>query len=439
MNKNKDIKNIFYNNIDKYSKVLKENKLKFIPGKSSVPVSGKVLDAKDIKYMVEASLEGWLTTGKFNKKFEKKISQEIGSKSAITVCSGSAANLVAFSSLCSPKLGDRQIKQGDEVITVAASFPTTVNPIIQNNCIPCFVDIEIPTYNINAEKIEKHINNKTKAIMVAHTLGNPFNVKKIRELCDKYNLWLVQDSCDAFGAKFDEKKLGFCGDIGTISFYPAHHITTGEGGAVFFNNIRLKRIAESIRDWGRDCYCEPGKDNTCGKRFGWKLGELPEGYDHKYTYSHLGYNLKITDLQAACGLSQISKLNKFVKSRLRNFNLLRKKLKKVEKFFLFPQATKNSQPSWFGFLLTVKPGAPFDRESLVKFLNSKKIGTRLLFSGNITKQPYMKNVKYKVLENLTNTDLVMKNSFWIGVYPGLSDEHINYIVEQIEIFVQKYL
>ena len=366
----------------------KKNKSKkFIPGKSAVPVSGKVIDFEEIHLMVEASLDGWLTTGRFNKLFEKIIAKETGSKLAFTVNSGSSANLVAFSALTSPKLKDRQIKPGDEVITAAAGFPTTVNPIIQNKAVPVFVDVDIPTYNVLPENVEKAISKKTKAIMVAHTLGNPYNVQKIREICDKYNLWLVQDSCDALGAEYDKKKLGFYGDIGTLSFYPAHHITMGEGGAVFFNNIRLKKIAESFRDWGRDCYCETGMDNTCGKRFNWQLGNLPEGYDHKYTYSHMGYNLKITDMQAACGLAQSKKLNFFIKKRRTNFNYLNNLMKNLEEYFILPKETPKSKASWFGYLITLRDNLSFTRNQLVQYLNDHKIGTRLLFAGNLTKQP----------------------------------------------------
>ena len=409
----------------------------FVPGETNVPVSGKVLDCEDIKLIVESALDGWLTTGRFNKEFEKKISFETGSKLAITTCSGSAANLIAFSTLCSEQLGERRIKKNDEVITLAASFPTTVNPIIQNGAIPVFLDVEIPTYNINVKKIEKAITKKTKAIMIAHTLGNPFNIKKIREICDRYNLWLIQDSCDAFGAKYDNEKLGYYGDIGTLSFYPAHHITTGEGGAIFFNSIKLKRIAESIRDWGRDCYCDPGKDNTCKKRFGWKLGKLPFGYDHKYTYSNLGYNLKITDMQAACGLSQISKLKKFVEIRRDNFKHLQTKFSQLSKYFIIPRETPNSEASWFGFLLTIKKGVKIKRSDLIKYLDEKKIGTRLLFAGNLTKQPYMKNIKYKIFEKLNNTDLIMNNSFWLGIYPGLNKEMLNYSFNTVKKFIKE--
>ena len=308
---------------------------------------------------------------------------------------------------------------------------------MQNNCIPKFIDIDLTNYNININQIEKNICEKTKAIMVAHTLGNPYDLEKIKKICDKYNLWLVQDCCDAFGSKFNNKHLGTFGDIGTLSFYPAHHITTGEGGAVFMNNMRLKRIAESIRDWGRDCYCEPGKDNTCGKRYCWKLGDLPEGYDHKYTYSHMGYNLKITDMQAACGYSQIKKLKKFVKIRNQNFAYLSKKFKKLDDFFYLPKKTKYSQPSWFGYLLTIKPNTNIKRSELINFLNSKNIGTRLLFSGNITKQPYMKNVNYEVCDNLENTNLVLNNSFWVGVYPGLNKKMLDYIFANIALFIKK--
>ncbi len=408
---------------------------KFVPGQSIIPVSGKVIDFDEVKLMIESSLDGWLTTGRFNKLFEKTIAKETGSKIAFTVNSGSSANLVAFSTLTSPKLKDRQIKPGDEVITAAAGFPTTVNPIIQNRAIPVFIDVDIPTYNILPENVEKAISKKTKAIMVAHTLGNPYNVKKIREICDKYNLWLIQDSCDALGAEYDGKKLGYYGDIGTLSFYPAHHITMGEGGAVFFNNIRLKKIAESFRDWGRDCYCETGMDNTCGKRFGWKLGNLPEGYDHKYTYSHMGYNFKITDMQAACGLAQTKKLNLFVKKRRDNFDYLNNLMKSLEEYFILPKETPNSKASWFGYLITLKDNLGFTRNQLVQYLNEHKIGTRLLFSGNITKQPFMENVNYLVNQDLKNTDKIMNDTFWVGVYPGLDNKHLEYIYKTIKKFI----
>ena len=416
----------------------KENKpKKFLPGKSVVPVSGKVINFDEIKLMIESSLDGWLTTGRFNKLFEKTIAKKTGSKIAFTVNSGSSANLVAFSTLTSPKLRERQIKPGDEVITAAASFPTTVNPIIQNRAVPVFIDVDIPTYNILPENVERAISKKTKAVMVAHTLGNPYDVKKIREICDKYNLWLIQDSCDALGAEFDKKKLGYYGDIGTLSFYPAHHITMGEGGAVFFNDIRLKKIAESFRDWGRDCYCETGMDNTCGKRFGWKLGNLPEGYDHKYTYSHMGYNLKITDMQAACGLAQSKKLNFFVKKRRNNFYYLNNLMKNLEEYFILPKETPRSKASWFGYLITLRDNQSFTRNQLVQYLNEHKIGTRLLFSGNITKQPFMENVNYLVNQELKNTDKIMNDTFWVGVYPGLDNCHLDYIYEIIKKFISK--
>lgn len=427
------IKSDILNLVENFSKE-KFSKTKFVPGLTPVPVSGKVLDSEEIKNMVEASLDGWLTTGRFNKEFEQKIAKFIEAKLALTVNSGSSANLIAFMSLTSAKLKERAILPGDEVITVAAGFPTTINPIIQFGAIPVFIDIEIPTYNIQVDQIENAITKKTKAIMIAHTLGNPFNVKKIREICDKYNLWLVQDSCDALGAKFDGKSLGFYGDIGTISFYPAHHITMGEGGLVYTNSIKLKKIADSFRDWGRDCYCETGKDNTCNKRFNWKLGNLPQGYDHKYTYSHMGYNFKITDMQAACGLAQLNKIEKFINKRVNNFNYLYKLFLNLEDFFILPKKTENSNPSWFGFLLTVKNNK-LDRNKLIKFLDQKKIGTRLLFAGNVTKQPYMLNVKYKIHKDLTNTDKVMNDSFWVGVYPGLENEHLDYIYSSVREFI----
>jgi CDP-6-deoxy-D-xylo-4-hexulose-3-dehydrase len=430
-----DLKQKIFNLVDQFA-VDKFSQKEFIPGVTPVPVSGKVLDAEELKYMVEASLDGWLTTGRFNKEFEEKISTFIGAKLAITVNSGSSANLVAFMTLTSPKLKERAILQGDEVISVAAGFPTTINPIIQFGAIPVFIDIDIPTYNIQVDEIENAISKKTKAIMIAHTLGNPFDVKKIREICDKHNLWLIQDSCDALGAKFDNKPLGFYGDIGTVSFYPAHHITMGEGGLLYTNSIKLKKIAESFRDWGRDCYCETGKDNTCNKRFNWQLGDLPKGYDHKYTYTHMGYNFKITDMQAACGLAQLNKIEGFIKKRLDNFNYLYKLFSKLSDYFILPEKTNNSEPSWFGFLLTIKENK-LNRNGLLKFLDEKKIGTRLLFSGNVTKQPYMLDKKYIIHKDLTNTDKVMNDSFWLGVYPGLEKKHLDYIYSAVQEFIKK--
>jgi CDP-6-deoxy-D-xylo-4-hexulose-3-dehydrase len=430
-----DIKKEIFNLVDQFA-FDKFSQKDFIPGVTPVPVSGKVLDAEELKYMVEASLDGWLTTGRFNKEFEEKIALFVGAKLAMTVNSGSSANLVAFMTLTSPKLKERAILQGDEVISVAAGFPTTINPIIQFGAIPVFIDIDIPTYNIQVDEIESAISKKTKAIMIAHTLGNPFDVKKIREICDKHNLWLIQDSCDALGAKFDGKPLGFYGDIGTVSFYPAHHITMGEGGLVYTNSIKLKKIAESFRDWGRDCYCETGKDNTCNKRFNWQLGNLPKGYDHKYTYTHMGYNFKITDMQAACGLAQLNKLEKFIKKRLENFNYLYSLFSQLNEYFILPEKTKNSEPSWFGFLLTIKDNK-INRNELLKFLDEKKIGKRLLFSGNVTKQPYMLDKKYIIHKNLKNTDKVMNDSFWIGVYPGLDKVHLDYMYNSVIEFLKK--
>ncbi|WP_042301562.1 lipopolysaccharide biosynthesis protein RfbH [Paraburkholderia kururiensis] len=407
----------------------------FEPGQTVVPPSGKVIGAKEMELMVEASLDGWLTTGRFNEEFEKKLAAFLGVKYLITVNSGSSANLIAFSTLTSPKLGDRAIRQGDEVIGVAAGFPTTVNPILQFGAVPVFVDVELGTYNIDASKIEAAISPKTKAIMLAHTLGNPYNLEVITALCKKHNLWLIEDCCDALGATYDGKLVGTFGDIGTLSFYPAHHITMGEGGAVFTNNPDLKLIAESFRDWGRDCYCAPGKDNTCGKRFCWKLGNLPEGYDHKYTYSHLGYNLKITDMQAACALAQMDRLEGFIQARRDNFAYLHDKLQSCKEFLILPHATPNSVPSWFGFPITLKPEADFRRVDLLSYLDQHKIGTRLLFAGNLTRQPYMIGREYRVSGELTNTDIVMNQTFWVGVYPGLNREMLDFIVEKIETFL----
>jgi CDP-6-deoxy-D-xylo-4-hexulose-3-dehydrase len=427
------IKNSILDLVDNYSNINFKEK-EFIPGVSDVPVSGKVIGALELKNMVEASLDGWLTTGRFNQKFEDELSNFLGVKCLLTVNSGSSANLIAFSTLTSHKLKERAIQKGDEIISVAAGFPTTVNPIIQFGAIPVFIDVKIPAYNIDENLIEEAITEKTKAIMLAHTLGNPFNIKKIKNICEKYNLWLIEDSCDALGSKFDNKNVGTFGDLATLSFYPAHHITMGEGGAVFTNSKKLERIAESFRDWGRDCYCEPGKDNTCNKRFGWKLGDLPFGYDHKYTYSHLGYNMKITDMQAACGLAQLDRLEGFIKKRKENFNFLYKNLKDLEEFLILPEPEKNSEPSWFGFPLTLKRNNKHNRNDLIQYLNANKIGTRLLFSGNLVKQPYMKNTDFKVHGDLKNTDLIMENTFWIGLYPGLSKEHLDYSVLKIKNF-----
>ena len=431
-----EIKNKILDLVNNYSNINFKEK-EFIPGVSEVPVSGKVIGTLELQNMVEASLDGWLTTGRFNDEFEKRLSKILGIKCLLTVNSGSSANLIAFSTLTSPKLKERAIQKGDEVISVAAGFPTTVNPIIQFGAIPVFIDVKIPTYNIDENLVEAAITSKTKAVMLAHTLGNPFNVQKIKEICEKYNLWLIEDSCDALGSKFNNQNVGTFGDLATLSFYPAHHITMGEGGAVFTNSKKLERIAESFRDWGRDCYCEPGKDNTCNKRFGWKLGDLPFGYDHKYTYSHLGYNMKITDMQAACGLAQLDRLDHFIIKRKENFKFLHKNLKGLEEFLMLPVSEKNSDPSWFGFPISLKKNNKFSRNDLTKYLNDNKIGTRLLFSGNLIKQPYMKNINFKIHGELKNTDFIMENTFWIGLYPGLSKSHLEFTITKMKSFFDK--
>ena len=425
------------NLVKKYSHIAFEQQA-FIPGETPVPVSGKVIGSKELELMVDASLDGWLTTGRYNNVFQQKLAKYLGVKHVLTVNSGSSANLVAFSTLTSPKLGDRAIQKGDEVIGVAAGFPTTVNPIIQFGAVPVFVDIDLATHNIDATKVEGAITPKTKAIMLAHSLGNPFNLEIITELCAKYNLWLIEDTCDALGSTYNGQMVGTFGDISTLSFYPAHHITMGEGGAVFTNNSQLKVIAESFRDWGRDCYCAPGVDNTCNKRFCWKNaeigGDLPEGYDHKYTYSHLGYNLKITDMQAACGVAQLEQLETFVAKRRKNYKYLRKRLSSLETFLKLPEVTENSEPSWFGFPLVLKIGTDVNRADLLTYLDDNKIGTRLLFAGNLTKQPYMVEQNYRIHGDLKNTDIVMNQTFWLGIYPGLTDTHLNYIAECLETF-----
>ena len=406
----------------------------FIAGTTLVPPSGKLLGEDELQNMVAASLDGWLTTGRFNAEFEKKLAAFLGVKYCLSVNSGSSANLVAFNSLTSAKLGDRAIKKGDEVIGVAAGFPTTVNPIIQFGAIPVFVDVDIKTHNINVDLIEAAITPKTKAIMLAHALGNPFNVVRVKEICDKHNLWLIEDTCDALGAEFNNQKCGTFGDIGTLSFYPAHHITMGEGGAVFMNNPQLKVIAESFRDWGRDCYCPPGCDNTCGCRFEQKHGDLPFGYDHKYVYSHSGYNLKISDMQAACGLAQLDKLESFIEKRINNFNYLYDGLQSLMDFLHLPEPTFNSKPSWFGFPITLKKEAGVTRVELTRFLDDNKIGSRLLFAGNLLKQPYFKDVEYRVVGDLTHTEMTMNNTFWIGVQPALTEDHLNYVIQKLEEF-----
>lgn len=404
----------------------------FVSGESAVPPSGKVIDAAELQQMTDAVLDGWLTTGRFNAAFEKRIADFLGCRSVLTVNSGSSANLVAFSALTSPRLKKRAILPGDEVISVAAGFPTTVNPILQNGAVPVFVDVQLGTYNIDPEKIEAAISSRTKAIMLAHTLGNPFNLTKVRELCDKYNLWLIEDCCDALGSTYAGKQVGTFGDIGTLSFYPAHHITMGEGGAVFTRSPLLARIMESFRDWGRDCYCPPGEDNTCGKRFDWQLGGLPAGYDHKYIYSHLGYNLKITDTQAACGLAQMEKLERFTAARKQNFSYLTEQLSDCSEQLILPQATPQSEPSWFGFPITLRDVVDVKRVDVLRYLDSQKVGSRLLFAGNITQQPYMQGRNFRVSGTLEVTDKIMRDTFWVGVWPGLSKQHLDQTVTAIK-------
>ncbi len=401
----------------------------FVPGESSVPVSGRVFDAEDVRTLVESSLDFWLTTGRFAAQFEKQFARWWGIRTATLVNSGSSADLLAVTALTSPKLGDRQLKPGDEVITAAAGFPTTVNPIIQNGMIPVFIDETIPTYNVDVTKLEDALSPKTKAVIIAHTLGNPFDCVAVSDFCKKHNLWLIEDCCDAVGATFNGQRVGTFGDLATVSFYPAHHITMGEGGCVMAEKPLLKTLVESFRDWGRDCWCEPGKENTCGKRFDYQLGELPCGYDHKYTYSHIGYNLKMTDMQAAVGVSQLKKLPHFIERRRENFKALYEGLKDLEEFFILPEATPNSEPSWFGFPIGVRPGAPFTRNQAIAHLEGRKIATRLLFAGNLLRQPAYQNIQHRVVGSLENTDFIMNNVFWVGVFPGLTPDMINYMVE----------
>jgi len=403
----------------------------FVAGESPVPVSGRVFDEIELQHLVDSSLDFWLTTGHFADQFQKEFSKFMGVRNTILVNSGSSANLVALSCLTSPQLGGRALKPGDEVITVAVGFPTTVNPIIQNNLIPVFIDVQIPTYNVDVNYLEAAFSPRTRAVVIAHTLGNPFDLAAVTEFARKHDLWLIEDCCDAVGATYDGKNVGTFGDLATTSFYPAHHITMGEGGAVLTNKPKLKTLAESFRDWGRDCWCEPGKDNTCGKRFEHQLGDLPHGYDHKYTYSHIGYNLKATDMQAAVGLAQLQKLSGFIEARRANFSYLHENLQDMQEYFILPQATPNSEPSWFGFPIAVRAEAPFTRNQLTRFLDERKIATRLLFGGNLARQPAYQNANYRVASPLDNSDFIMNNVFWLGVYPGLTRPMLDYVVETL--------
>lgn len=409
----------------------------FVRGESPVPVSGKVYGEADMRSLVDSSLDFWLTTGRFNEAFEARLAERLGVRHTLTTNSGSSANLIALSSLTSHYLRGDALKPGDEVITVATGFPTTVNPSLQYGLVPVFVDVDIPTYNVIPEMIEAAVSDRTRAIMIAHTLGNPFDLAEVMRVAEKYNLFVVEDCCDALGATYNGQGVGTFGHVGTLSFYPAHHITMGEGGAVFTSKPMLKRVMESMREWGRDCWCAPGMDNTCGKRFGRKLGSLPMGYDHKYTYSHAGYNLKITDMQAAVGLSQLDRADEFIAARRRNFRLITEQLRALEDVLILPEATPNSDPSWFGYAITIRPGAPFNRDELVRHLDAMRIGTRLLFGGNLLRQPYMRDRPHRVVGELTNANIVTENTFWIGLYPGLTEDHIAYMTDVIADFVRK--
>lgn len=421
--------------VENYASVAFDQEQVFIPGETHVPVSGKLIGKEDISLAVDASLDGWFTTGRFAEQFEKGFAKYMEQRFCLLTNSGSSANLLALSALTSSQLGSRQLKPGDEVITVAAGFPTTVNPIIQNGLVPVFVDVNLDDYGINVELLKEAWSPKVKAVMLAHTLGNPFNLNKVTEFVKKHNLWFIEDCCDAVGSKYNGKMVGAFGDLATTSFYPAHHITMGEGGAVLTNSPKLKKIVESFRDWGRDCWCDPGTDNTCGKRFEWQLGDLPMGFDHKYIYSHIGYNLKLSDMQAAIGVAQLDKLDTFIQQRKENFQFLHKGLQPLEKYISLPYASVNTDPSWFGFPILLKKSSPLNRNEIIKVLAKKNIGTRLLFGGNLLKQPAYKNISSRIIGNLSNTDRVMKNVFWIGVQPSLTDEMKEYIIETLmEIF-----
>jgi CDP-6-deoxy-D-xylo-4-hexulose-3-dehydrase len=416
--------------------VTQNTTLKLVAGETYLPVTGKVMRPEDLLMGMDAMMEGWLTARGFSPKFERNLAKWIGAKSTVLTNSGSSANLLAFSTLTSPKLGERAIKKGDEVITVACGFPTTVNPVIQFGAIPVFIDIDIPTYNLDVSMLEAALSDKSKAIFVAHTLGNPFNLGVIKEFADKHNLWLIEDNCDALGSEYNGKKTGTFGDLATLSFYPAHHITMGEGGAVIINNRKLDAICRSFRDWGRDCYCETGCDNTCGKRFEQDFDNLPYGYDHKYVYTHIGYNLKVTDMQAAIGISQLEKADYFVQKRKDNHARLKELFSELSEYFILPEATENADPSWFGFILTIREGVNIDRRDIVDHLESNKIGTRLLFAGNLLRQPAYIDAEYRVVGSLENSDTVMNKSFWLGVWPGLEEEHLVYIFETVKEYVK---
>ena len=431
------IRNEIFQKVKELYLLRESEKKDFVPSKSYIPYAGRVYDEKEIISLVDSALDFWLTSGRFAKQFETEFAEFLGVKHCLLTNSGSSANLLAISALTSPKLGEKRLKPGDEVITVAAAFPTTVNPIIQNNLIPVFVDVDLGTYNIQADKIKDAISDKTRAIFIAHTLGNPFDLKTVMEIAEKYDLWIIEDNCDALGSKYNGQYTGTFGHIATFSFYPPHHMTMGEGGALVTNDTKLKRLIESFRDWGRDCWCESGCDNSCDNRFGWKLGELPFGYDHKYIYSHIGYNLKLTDMQAAIGVEQLKKLPSFIEARKRNFSILYDGLKKYENYFILPEIEAEADPSWFGFLLTVREDAGFTKDDIVKYLEDNKIATRMLFAGNITKHPGFEGVDYRIHGNLENTDRIMNDAFWIGVYPGLTDEMIAYIVETFDNLIDR--
>jgi CDP-6-deoxy-D-xylo-4-hexulose-3-dehydrase len=409
----------------------------FEPGADQVPVSGRVFDAEELVLLVDSALDFWLTTGRYAHQLERGLADYLGVRHAILTNSGSSANLLALSALTSPKLGDRQLRPGDEVLTVAAGFPTTVNPIIQNGLVPVFVDVDLKTGNVATDQLEAAVGKRTRAVMMAHTLGNPFDLDAVTELCRRHDLWLIEDNCDALGSTYRGRLTGTFGDLATLSMYPAHHITTGEGGCVFTNKGAIKVLVESFRDWGRDCWCEPGKENTCGKRFRWQLGDLPEGYDHKYIYSHIGYNLKMTDMQAAVGVAQLEKLPSFIASRRENWQRLREALAVHEEYLVMPEPTPNSDPSWFGFKLIVRDEAPFSRTQLVEYLQEHGVATREMFAGNLLRQPAYSQIEHRVVGELTNTDTIMKSAFWIGVYPGITSEMIDHMIDVMERFVSR--